>query len=386
MNNFVFYNPTRIVFGKGTIAQLSELLDANLKVMITYGGGSIKQNGVYDQVMAALAGRAVVEFGGIEANPDFDTLCKAVELARREKIDFLLAVGGGSVLDGTKFIAAAIPNTGDLWAMVELGHGQAFERTIPLASVLTLPATGSEMNNGCVISWRAKGLKRAFGGDKLYPVFSILDPETTYSLPAAQTRNGIVDAYVHVMEQYCTYPVNSPLQDRQAEAVLLTLVEEGIKALKDPQDYDARANVMWAATHALNRVLSCGVAVDWATHMIGHELTALYGLAHAESLAVVLPHLYWVQREQKQEKLVQYAERVWNIRNMDAAGTVKRAIEATTVFFNGLGMPTRLSAFGVDVDEAAAQIEQRFSERGWLLGEHQDITPQKAAEIVRLSR
>ncbi len=230
MRNFEYFNPTRIVFGKGTIAKLADLIPADARPLLLYGGGSIKKNGVYDQVIAALEKFHVAEFGGIEPNPRYETCMKAVEKVQAEKCDFLLAVGGGSVLDACKFIAAATKFEGDdPWDI--LSKWVPVEAAVPLGAVLTLPATGSEMNAGSVINRDSTNEKLFFGSDLVRPVFSILDPETTYSLPPNQTANGIVDAFVHVVEQYATYPGPNPLQDRQAEAILKTLIDEGPKAL-----------------------------------------------------------------------------------------------------------------------------------------------------------
>ncbi len=386
MNNFVYYNPTRIVFGKDTIKKLSQLVPEGAKVLMCYGGGSIKRNGVYDQVMDALAGWQVVEFGGIEPNPDYDTLTKAIDLGREKGIEFILAVGGGSVIDGAKLVAAGIRyHHGEAWDIVTGDKKVHLGEAVPLGTVLTLPATGTEMNGNSVISRRATEEKHPWASEAVYPVFSILDPTTTYSLPEHQVRNGIVDAYVHVMEQYATYPVNSPLQDRQAEAILLTLHEIGEKALETPPDYETRANLMWAATNALNKLIAKGVPEDWATHSIGHELTAFYGLAHGESLAVVLPHLLWHQREKKAEKLVQFGQRVFGLTG-ERDEVIRQAIAEMSAFFNRLKMPTKLTDFQIDPHEAAERIQARFEERGTLLGEHDDITPQEVAEILRMSQ
>jgi len=386
MKNFEFYNPTRIVFGKGTISQLSSLIPETATVLMCYGGGSIKHNGVYEQVMKALKDHAVVEFGGIEPNPDYDTLTGAIDLGREKGVDVVLAVGGGSVIDGSKLVASAIPyQEGDPWEIVTTGKAPQRSETLPLGVVLTLPATGSEMNGVAVISRRATTEKFAFRGEGIFPVFSVLDPTTTYSLPQKQVRNGIVDAYIHVMEQYATYPVNARVQDRHAEGILMTLQEIGEQTLDEPEDYDTRANMMWAATNALNKLICKGVPEDWATHAIGHELTAFYGLDHAESLAVVLPHLLWHQREKKAAKLVQYGQRIWGLDGEDEA-IIQTAIEKMSAFFNRIGMPTKLTDFQVDPHEAAQRIKTRFEERETVLGEHQDISPDKVAEILRMSQ
>jgi len=386
MNNFEYYNPTRIIFGQQTISRLNNHIPASAKVLMCYGGGSIKKNGVYDQVITALGKRTIIEFGGIEPNPDYDHLMKAIAIGRQEKIDFILAVGGGSVIDGAKLIAVGIPYPGDdVWAIVCGGHSVKPKTALPLGTVLTLPGTGSEMNGNSVISRHSTREKRAFASKLIFPKISILDPTTTFSLPQKQVRNGIVDAYVHVIEQYLTYPVNSPLQDRQAEGILLTLQEIGERALETPPNYDARANLMWSATNALNKLICMGVPEDWTTHSIGHELTAFYGLDHAESLAVVLPYLLWVKRDQKKVKLPQYGRRVWGLSGNDAEIS-SQAIEEMSRFFNRLGMPTRLTFYDIDPDEAAKSVRERFEKRGSVFGEKKDITPGVVAQILRLSR
>ena len=388
MNNFEFYNPTRIIFGKGTIANLSSRVPRKAKVMLLYGGGSIKENGVYDQVLDALKQHKVVEFGGIEANPDYATLLKAIKQVRKKNVDFLLAVGGGSVIDGTKFVSmASLNDTIEPWDLLTRNLAKDLKKTIPFGTVLTLPATASEFNHNSVISRRETQEKFSFASDRVFPKFSILDPETTYSLPQKQLRNGLVDAYVHVMEQYLTYPAGGIVQDRQSEALLLAIIEMAPAVLEmNPPVYDARANFMWVCSNALNHLIGVGVPQDWATHRIGHELTALYGLAHAESLAVVLPWLLWYKRSQKRDKLLQYGYRVMDQKSQKYSERIDRTIEATAGFFQSLGMPTTLTAYGVDPDEAAAKVQARLEERGWSLGEQRDITGADAAAILRLSR
>ena len=381
-SNFVYQNPVKILFGKGQIAQLNKQIPADAKILLTYGGGSIFQNGVYDQVKAALKDRNIIEFGGIEANPTYETLMQAVELGRKENITFLLAVGGGSVLDGTKFIAAAIPFEGeDAWQIVT---GKAkFKKAIPIGSVLTLPATGSEMNFFAVISRKETQEKKGMGHPLVYPAFSILDPETTFSLPSRQVANGIADAFTHVMEQYMTYPVNAEIQDRMAESILQTLIEVAPKTLQNPTDYEARANFMWAATVALNGFISLGVPQDWATHEIGHELTAFHGIDHARTLAVVLPHLLQIRQAEKRGKLIQYAKRVWGLDGSDDA-LVAGAIQKTIDFYQSLDIPTKASEYCVG-KETIQKIVARFRENGIKLGEKADITPEVVEEILELS-
>ena len=384
MQNFEYYNPTRIVFGRGSIGRIDDLVPADATVMLTYGGGSIKANGVYDQVRGALGDRALIEFGGITPNPSYEHCMEAVEVVRAKGVDFLLAAGGGSVLDATKFIsAAALYDGDDPWIFIEKRGEVLPEAALPIGAVLTLPATGSEMNPIAVITREERQDKRAFVSERVQPQFSILDPEVTFSLPREQVRNGVVDAFVHTIEQYITYPADAPLQDRQAEAVLATLIEEGPKTLAQPQDYNARANLMWCATTALNRSLGCGVPQDWATHMTGHELTAFYGVAHAESLAAVLPSLWRVQKETKKAKLAQYARRVWGVDEADDDTAADQAIARTAAFFESVGMPVNLQAYDIPADEAAERIAARFTDRGVVWGENRDLTPDRIAEIGR---
>lgn len=380
MQNFTYYNPTRVVFGKGTIAQLNGLVPPDRRILLTYGGGSIHKNGVYDQVREALAGRTILEFGGIQPNPQYETLLRAVDVCRNEKVNYLLAVGGGSVLDGTKFVSVAADyGAGDPWDIV--AAGAPVTEALPIGCVLTLPATGSESNSFAVISRESTREKLAFSSPLVFPQFAILDPETTYALPRRQVQNGIADAFVHVMEQYLTYPANAPLQDRQAEAIVRTLIEEGPKVLQRPRNYAARANLVWCATQALNGLISCGVPQDWATHAIGHELTALHGLDHAQTLVIVLPALWKHQKRFKQAKLAQYAERVWGVRSAKDKAAV--AIRKTEEFFRSLGMKTRLSEHGIGRD-GFDEVAGRFARRGQRLGERQRIGSRQVREILEL--
>lgn len=382
MQNFVYHNPTKLVFGKGTIGQLAELITADLKVLMTYGGGSIKRNGVYDQVKQALKGRQLLEFGGIEPNPRYETLMKAVELCRREQVQFLLAVGGGSVLDGTKFIAVAtFYEQGDPWDI--LLKRATPTRALPIGCVLTLPATGSESNPFAVISRDSTREKLAFSSPLVYPTFSIIDPQTHYSLPRRHVQNGIADAFVHVMEQYVTYPADAPLQDRFAEGIARTLIEYGPKALQYPRNYNVRATVALCCTLALNGLIGCGVPQDWTTHLIGHELTAFYGLDHAQTLVVVLPAVWRHQKRAKRQKLEQLAERVWDIKK--AKDKAEAAIRKTEEFFrSALGMKTRLTEYGIG-PEKFEEIAARFDTRGLKLGERKSIGRKQVVEILKLS-
>ncbi len=357
MLNFDYRNPTHVVFGKDRIAELDQLVPANARVLITYGGGSVQRFGTLDKVKAALGDRIVFEFGGIEANPTYGTLIKAVDVARKENIDFLLAVGGGSVMDGTKFIALATQFDGDTASLLHHGFTPvpvANDNVIPLGVIATLPATGSEMNAFAVVSYQ--GGKFPVNHPCAYPTFAMLDPELTFSLPKIQVANGVVDAFVHVLEQYATYPVDARVQDRMAEGIMRTLIEIGPITVEEPTNYDARANLMWSATSALNGMIGTGVPLDWSTHMIGHELTALFHIDHAQTLAVVLPSLWRVLKEQKHAKLVQYAARVWDITEGDEASRVDQAIDKTEAFFQQVGLPTRLRDHGVTQDQISLVI------------------------------
>ncbi len=380
MRNFDFYNPTKILFGKGKIGDIKNEIPEGSKVMVTYGGGSIKQNGVYDQVAEALRTFDWTSFGGIEPNPRYETCMKAVEKVKEEKVDFLLAVGGGSVYDGTKFIAAAAFFEGNPWDI--LARRASVSKTLPLAGVLTLPATGSEMNSGAVITREETHEKLPFSHPLLFPKFSVLDPSVTASLSSRQTANGVVDAFVHVMEQYMTYPTGNHLQARFAESILSVLIEEGPEYYRHPADYEKAANIMWSATMALNGLVGAGVPNDWSTHMIGHELTAFHEIDHARTLAIVLPGTWHVLKEDKKERLKQYAERVWLITEGSDEEKADKAIAKTEEFFNSLGIKTHLSDY--DVGESTIQkIVNRFEERRWFLGEKQKVGPENVEKILR---
>lgn len=377
MNNFIFQNPTRLIFGKGMIAELSRAIPTDKRIMITFGGGSVKKNGVYEQVIQALKGHNYVEFWGIEPNPAVETLRKAIILGKEKKVDFLLAVGGGSVLDGTKLISAGLKYDGDAWELVRKG---AYSDTVPMGAVLTLPATGSEMNKGAVISRHETQEKYAFYGN--YPVFSILDPETTFTLPPYQVACGLSDTFVHVMEQYLTTPRQSRLMDRWAEGILSTLVEIAPQIRENQHNYDLMADFMLSATMGLNGFIAMGVTQDWATHMIGHELTALHGLTHGATLAIVFNGTLRTLRKQKYEKILQYGERVWGITQGSDDERIDLTIEKTEGFFRNLGLSTHLSEENIG-EETIQEIERRFNERGVAFGEAQNVTGSIAREILQ---
>ncbi|APA91725.1 iron-containing alcohol dehydrogenase [Myroides sp. ZB35] len=384
MLNFELYNPTRLLYGKGQIGEIANLIDKKSKVLVVYGGGSIKKNGVYDQVIKALEGYEVVEFSGVEPNPRYETLVKAVDLIKKEKVDFILGVGGGSVIDGVKFISAAVYYEGDTIDIIQKKLNVNW-KAMPYGAILTLPATGSEMNCGAVVTIEATQEKLSFSGEVLYPVFSVCDPTVIASLPEKQIANGITDAFVHVLEQYLTFPQGAPLQDRFAESILQTLIEIAPKILKDPTDYDAAMNYMWCCTMALNGLISKGVKEDWVTHAIGHELTVLYGIDHGRTLAIIGPNLYSVMFDTKKEKLAQFGRRVFTLEGSDDE-VARLAIERMIAFFHSLGVATKLSDYTEEGEKAVEWIAERFNERGWLaMGENKNITIDKVREIVKLS-
>lgn len=376
MKNFIYHNPTKLIFGKGQIARLATLIPADKRIMITFGGGSVKRNGVYDQVVRALEGRDFVEFWGIEPNPAVETLRKAIALGKERKVDFLLAVGGGSVIDGTKLIAAGLLYEGDAWDIVLKGKA---EHTVPLATVLTMSATGSEMNSGAVISRYETKEKFAFYGN--YPVFSILDPETLFSLPTRQIACGLSDTFVHVLEQYMTTPGQSLLMDRWAEGILHTIVEIAPRALAEPRDYDVMSEYMLGATLGLNDMIAMGVTQDWATHMIGHELTALHGLTHGATLAIVINGTLRTLRDQKHGKLLQYGARIWGITEGSEEERIDRTLARTEEFFRSLGLSTHLSEEGIG-EETIAEVERRFNAQGVHYGEAGNVDGAMARRIL----
>lgn len=383
MQNFTFHNPTKIVFGKGSIAELPKLIPNTAKVLLVYGGGSIKTNGVYDQVAQAMKGRQMPEFGGIEPNPRYETCMKAVERVRAEGADFLLAVGGGSTIDATKFISAAVPYKGkDPWDMMT-NWMRVPADPLPLGCVLTLPATGSESNGGTVVTRESTKDKLFFATPRTFPQFAILDPEATFSLPPRQVANGVVDAFAHVMEQYMTYPADAPLQDRQSEAILLTLIEEGPKnagqspGLHGPGEPDVVRNAGPQRPDLLRRAAGLDDAHDRP------RTDGMYGIDHAQSLALVLPGVLHNQKQRKRVKLLQLADRVWGLRNGDEDARIDQAIDKTEQFFRSLGVGTRLSDYNIP-HEAIEIISARIAKRRMKLGEHGDLGEKEVKEILEL--
>lgn len=385
MNNFTYRNPTKILFGKGQIENLAKEIPANSKILMLYGGGSIMKNGIYEQVKKALSEYEVVEFGGIPANPEYSILLDALKVIKEENITYLLAVGGGSVIDGTKFLSAAALYEGETpWEL--LTNKKPVTAGMPFGTVLTLPATGSEMNSGSVITRAETKEKLAFGGPGLFPVFSVLDPEVIKSIPQRQLANGIADAFTHVLEQYMTYPIGALLQDRFAESIVQTLIEVAPAIMKDPSDYQAASNFMWSCTMALNGLIQQGVPGDWAVHSMGHELTALYGIDHARTLAILAGNHYRYNFETKKEKLAQYAERVWNVTEGTLEEKAHAGIDKTDEFFKSLGIDIKLSDYTEDYAETGSIVAKRFIERGWEgLGEHKSLKPADAQKIIEMS-
>ncbi len=384
MNNFNFYNPTQIVFGKDRLSELDNMIPKDAKVLVLYGGGSVKKFGTLEKVITALGSREILEFGGIEANPQYTTLMKAAAVAKSENVDFLLAVGGGSVMDGTKFVSLASSYDGDALEILKSGFGGApVKSSRPLGTIVTLPATGSEMNSGGVISH--EGAKYPVFSPLVYPKFSFLDPTLTFTLPPVQVANGVVDAFVHVLEQYVTFPADGRFQDRTAEGILKTLIEIGKKTIDNPTDYDLRANLVWCATNALNGLIGAGVPQDWSTHMIGHELTAMFGIDHAQTLAIVQPTSWKIRKDRKHAKLLQYAKRVFDINEGSDDEKVDLAITKTREFFESLGVKTRLSDYGVSADKVD-DIVNALEKNGMVaLSETGDLNLEVSREILNSS-
>ena len=384
MFNFDFYNPTHIVFGKDRLDELDALVPKDAKVLITYGGGSAVRSGLIDRIVKALGNRKVEQFGGIEPNPSFETCERAVAFIKEHGVDFVLAVGGGSVVDATKLIVMGATYDGPVIEVMKAGVPEVpvemVPNPLPFGTVMTLPATGSEMNNGAVITY-GDGKYPVFSS-LVFPKFSMLDPTLTFTLPEKQVKNGVIDTFVHTTEQYLTYPVAGRIQDRFSEGILKTMIEIGKETVENPENYDIRANHVWASTLALNGLIGAGVPQDWATHLIGHKLTAAYHLDHGITLAIVLPALLEVKKADKLEKLAQYATRVWHITEGTTEEKADKAIAKTREFFESLGVSTHLKDYGLG-EEAIDKIVKQLEDHGMTeLGEKGDITPKVAREIL----
>ncbi|WP_294205544.1 iron-containing alcohol dehydrogenase [uncultured Chryseobacterium sp.] len=386
MLNFEFKNPTKILFGKGEIAKIEKEIPEGAKILMIYGGGSIKNNGIYDQVRKALADFEFYEFGGVPANPEYEVLINALNFIKEKNINYLLAVGGGSVIDGTKFLSAAAEYEGEPWEILKKPVRTFEGQGMPFGTILTLPATGSEMNSGYVISRRETNEKLSSGGPGLFPQFSVLDPEVVRSIPKNQIANGIADAYTHVLEQYMTAPSSADLQERIAESILISLQQTAPKVMAEDFDYDAAGNFMWCCTMALNGLIQKGVITDWAVHAMGHELTAYYGIDHARTLAIIAPSHYRYNFETKKEKLAQYAERVWHVTEGSMEEKAEAGIRKMEAFFHSLNIRTRLSDYVEDYQNTAERVQKAFTERNWLgLGEYKALSPEDAYQIIEMS-
>lgn len=375
--NYTYFNPTSIEFGTGKIKSIVNYIDKKLKVLVVYGGGSIKKNGVYEEVKAALEGYTWLEFSGVEPNPSYETLNKAVKIIKDEKIDFVLAVGGGSVIDGSKYLVAAALYDGDGWEFLD--GSEQVKKALPLGAILTLPATGSESNATAVISKLATNEKRYFASSFVYPKFAVLDPSVMSTLDDRQLANGLVDAFVHTCEQYLTYPNTSLLHDGYAHTIL-----KGLHALS--LDWENRKTILWQenlmllANQALNGFIGSGVPQDWATHMIGHEITAFYGLDHARSLAVVQPQLLRVMIEDKQEKLTLMGKEVFGMPH-----NYEMVIEAIEFMYHSIGVSTNLSDYEID-DKVVENITSALKKHGMTnIGEKGNVTLEKVAQILNMA-
>lgn len=377
MNNFELNNPTKIVFGTDSMNRISDLIRPfGNKVLITYGGGSVKKNGIYEKVVSQLKDFEIREFGGIEPNPRVETIRKAREENKDFNPDFILAVGGGSVIDGTKLLASSMYYSGDPWDFLVKNDSEP-QKYVPFGVVLTLSATGSEMNNGSVITNWETHEKLLFGREQTYPVFSILDPQNTYSVPKDQTAYGIIDAFSHVLEQYIVNSKNTPLQDRFSEGILLTLIENSKNVLDDPKDYIARANIMFSACMALNNLISSGTNQDWATHNIGDEISAFYDIPHAGGLAIITPRWMDVVKKDKATKIIQFGKRIWQLSGTDEQ-VIEGAIKKTYDFFSSLGVKMSFKEWNID-NKYFDLIVERLAKKG--IGES-PLSAKQISEIL----
>ncbi|MFC3024589.1 iron-containing alcohol dehydrogenase [Vibrio zhugei] len=375
---FSYSNPTQIHFGQGQIQTIAQQIPLDSKVLVIYGGGSIKKNGVYDQVAEALKEHTWKEFSGVEPNPTKETLDNAIQMAKEHNINFILAVGGGSVIDGSKFVSAAACYEGDSWDIMIGKH--TVTTALPIGAILTLPATGSESNSGAVITKRATNDKLPFHSKAVQPLFAVLDPEVMKTLPERQLINGIVDAWVHTCEQYLTTPTSARVQEGYAETLLRTLLDLGQRY--DNRDNDEwRANLMWSANQALNGLIGTGVPQDWATHMIGHEFTALWQVDHGRSLAIVQPWLLRNQMDVKRAKLEQMGRNVFGLETGD--DLAERTIQAIEAFYHSLNVDTQFADHGMTQPEAVDTVVGQLEKHGMTaLGEHNAITLTQSREIL----
>jgi len=385
MNDFQFYNPVKVNFGKDSLELLPEMLQPYKNILLLYSENVIKDIGLYDRLMTHLDGKNILEYNGIKANPAYEDCMECVEMIRQNPVDLILAVGGGSVIDGGKFISAAAPFKGDdPWDM--LAKEEPIQDTVPLFAILTLAATGSEMNCNSIVSRNSTKEKLAFSNPKLYPVASFLDPTITFTLPPRQTANGIIDSFVHVLEQYLAVNEDTDLQDGLQEGLMKTIIKHAAVVKEDPKNYASRSALMWSASMAMNYIITAGTNGDWAAHMVGHELTSLYGIDHGMSVGIVMPALLDVMEEQKHQRLVLFAKNVWGLENDSEDELVSGAIQRLKDFIeNVAGIELKLSNFNV-ADDAAEVIAKRFTDRGWVLGEQQNIDSETVLKIMDLCK
>ena len=386
MYNFTFHVPTTIHFGKGQISHLADLAGYGKKVLLCYGGGSIKRNGIYDQATKILsdAGLEIFELSGVEPNPRIQTVRRGVELCRKESIDMILAIGGGSTIDCANVVAAGAKYDGDAWDLVI--HPELIKAALPIFSVLTLAATGSEMDAFAVISDMTKNEKWGTAAECLKPTMSVLDPTYTFSVPARQTAAGTADMMSHTFENYFSMDDGAYVQKRMAEALLKTMIHYGPIALEKPDDYDARANLMWAASHAINGLVGEGCAPAWCVHPMEHELSAFYDITHGEGLAILTPA--WMEHvlsEKTEKQFATYGRNVWGLTGTDDAPVAREAIARTRQFFTEtMHMPATLHEVGITDEEHFDVMAQKAADGS--KGSFVPLTKEDIVEIYRAAK
>jgi len=388
MDNFQFCSPTEFIFGKNTIINTAQLIKkyGGTKILLHYGGESAVKSGLLAEVESRLQNDLIeyVKLGGVQPNPVDTIVYKGIELCKKEQVNFILAVGGGSVIDSAKAIASGVPYAGDFWNFFE--KTVTINRALPVATILTIPAAGSEGSMSMVITKEKEGLKRGAGSPHIRPVFSILDPTLTFTLPANQTAYGIADMMAHVMERYFTQTRGVDLTDRLCEAILLSIIKEAPIVMKDPCNYEARANIMWAGTMAHNGICGVGREEDWASHGLEHELSALYGVAHGAGLAVMFPA--WMQYVYSSgiDRFVQFAGRVWGIEFAgDKKETALKGINALKDFFSSLSLPVNFDQLGAKACDIDCLIETLKINTGGTFGAFRKLDMMDALAIYKIA-